>query len=228
MALRAMGSESGRSGGWLWVAVSLALWAVAVTMLAFAGSGEPRARWVTDGLGVATLYAAITATVAVALRASLRRGRRLAYDLDETSLTRRLRGHPDLRIALDQITAVQDQPGWLVVTAGEPPRRMAIPKAAAGYDAIRAVLAARLPIVRTRLNRRKLAAHVALAAALVAADLISLTLAVWSPNRLVATVAAGVAVALAIWGARPILAVLARRRRLQRAPQPPDSGRTRR
>lgn len=130
--------------GFPWVAVTVALWMVVAALLLLNLSGRVVSRGGLSALIWVAFGAALIASYTLVLRAAIRRtARQFEFRLDGTSLSRQMRGYPVLRIELAAVAAVRDDPGFLTATAGDPPKRMVIPKGAAGYDAIREALAAR-------------------------------------------------------------------------------------
>ncbi len=194
--------------GFPWVAVTVALWMLAAALLLLDLSGRVASRGGLSALIGAAFGAALIASYTLVFRAAIRRAaRQFEFRLDETSLLRQMRGHPDLRIELAAVTAVRDDPGFLTATAGDPPSHMVIPKVAEGYDAIREALAARRPIVRV--SRR----HLWKPAALLAAGAVCWILVVSSSHLAVVIAAAVMGLVVLAVGSRPLMAVARRMRR---------------
>jgi len=81
------------------------------------------------------------ATSFVGLRRSFQRVRHdLTFVLNQSELIRKRPGYPDVRIPLPQIKSLNEQPGCLVVTGGDPPRRIAVPKQVKNFELLQAEL----------------------------------------------------------------------------------------
>lgn len=64
----------------------------------------------------------------------------LTFLLNENELIRKRPGHPDVRLSLSQIKSLYEQPGFLVVAGGDPPRRIIVPKETENFELLQAEL----------------------------------------------------------------------------------------
>jgi hypothetical protein len=77
----------------------------------------------------------------VALRRTFERVKcDLTFVLSQDELVRKSPGFPDVRISLPQIKSLFEQPGYLVVGGGDPPRKIVIPKNVENFKSLRAEL----------------------------------------------------------------------------------------
>lgn len=204
-------SDAGRAargrGGWLGlrgVGVALGFCALAAALLALGVSGSVGHGLVQDAVLTIGAWLATAGFLTLAIRGGMRRAaRRCEFRLDGPSLVGKLPGQPERRIALSEIHSVRDDPGWLVVTAGDPPRRMAVPKNIAGYDGILAAVTAGREVVRgPRIPWR--------GAALLLPSLTAWPLVAFSSTPVVVAAGSVVALGTLAIGTRPLLK-LARR-----------------
>lgn len=81
------------------------------------------------------------ATSFVGLRRSFQRVRHdLTFVLNQGELIRKRPGYPDVQIPLPQIKSLYEQSGCLVVTGGDPPRRIAVPEQVENFALLQAEL----------------------------------------------------------------------------------------
>ncbi len=70
----------------------------------------------------------------------------LSYALDKDELTCKMPGRPDVQIALQQIQSLYEQSGYLVVTGGDPARRIAVPRKVEDFELLRTELLRYAPL----------------------------------------------------------------------------------
>jgi hypothetical protein len=119
--------------------------------------------------------------------------RDLSFELTDKDLIRRKAGWPDVRIGLQEIHALYEGQGWLVVESVEPTRRIAIPAEVEGFAVLRAELAKHNSIVTTR--RRSVLVFTPLVV-----SLICWVVALESKNSKARGLAAAAALMILAWG----------------------------
>jgi len=119
--------------------------------------------------------------------------RDLSFELTDKDLIRRKAGWSDVRIGLQEIHALYERPGWLVVESIEPIRKMAIPAEVDGFAVLRAELAKHSSIVTTR--RRSVLVFTPLVV-----SLICWVVATESKNSTARELAAAAALMIFAWG----------------------------
>jgi hypothetical protein len=120
----------------------------------------------------------------------------LSFELTDKDLIRRKAGWPDVRIGLQEIHALYEGEGWLVVESVGPIRKMAIPTEVEGFAVLRAELAKHNSIVTAR--RRPVLKFTIFAPLVV--SLICWVVALESKNSTARGVAAAAALMIFAWG----------------------------
>ena len=120
--------------------------------------------------------------------------RDLSFELTDKDLIRRKAGWPDVRIGLQEIRALYEGQGWLVVESVEPIRRIAIPAEVEGFAVLRAELAKHNSIVTTRRGRSVLVFTP------LVVSLICWVVALESKNSTARGLAAAAALMIFAWG----------------------------
>jgi hypothetical protein len=119
--------------------------------------------------------------------------RDLSFELTDKDLIRRKTGWPDVRIGLQEIHALYEGQGWLVMESFEPIKRIAIPAEVEGFAVLRAELAKHNSIVTTR--RRSVLVFTPLVV-----SLICWVVALESKNSTARGLAAAAALMILAWG----------------------------
>src|SRR6476646_6696347 len=167
-----------------------------ITLFAVFGAGSAGPQINTALAWLAGLI--VAASIGGANLVSYRQGREkvkrdLSFELTDKDLIRRNAGWPDVRIGLQEIHALYEGQGWLVVESVEPIRKMAIPAEVEGFAVLRAELAKHSSVIIAR--RRSPSALIPLVVSLICWALV-----LWSKNARVAKLAAAVALMLLAWG----------------------------
>lgn len=124
-----------------WGAVALCF-AVTALLFALRLEGLLQAGSPFGGLAVLALLAGIIGAAVLACREALRSAeRQMVFILEESGITRRRSGSPDVRISFSEIETLREEFRWLVIYSAEPRRRIAVPNDVASFEAIRAELA---------------------------------------------------------------------------------------
>ncbi len=204
-------SDAGRpargGGSWLGlrgVGIALGFWALAAALIALGISGSVGRGLMQDAVLTAGAWAAAAGLLTLAIRGGMRRAaRRCEFRLDGRSLVGKLPGQPERRIALSEIHSVRDEAGWLVITAGDPPQRMAVPKNVAGYHGILGAVTAGREVVRGRRLRWR-------EAALLLISLTAWPVVVFSSTPVVIAAGSVLALGTLAVGTRPLLKLVRR------------------
>lgn len=159
----------------------LILWGGAVLLVGialFASCGA----WLTSE-GVDTILALVAAVIVMgsvgsayvlAARSGIERTKlSTVFLLNDEGLIRKRHGWPDVRIGLNEIRALSESAGWLVVESLEPCRRIAIPDDVEEFENLRSELAKHGPIVKS--PRRSLFPLASLAVSLICWALVLLS-----------------------------------------------------
>ena len=115
----------------------------------------------------------------------------LTFLLTEEDLIRRRPGYSDVSIALSQIKSLHEQSGCLVVTGGEPARRIAVPKNVENFELLQAKLLKHGALIAA--PRRSLLGWAAFPISIVVWSLL-----LWSTNLAVVRVAGVLALLLLV------------------------------
>jgi hypothetical protein len=120
----------------------LFLIAIAILLFVLHVSGNlppnPNLLW----LFVFTFNGAVIGACILAFREGLRRAeRKMVFVLDESGLTRKRPGYAEIKIAFSEIKTLSEELGWLIVRSADSGKKIGIPKAVQGYEAVRAELA---------------------------------------------------------------------------------------
>jgi hypothetical protein len=98
-------------------------------------------------LFVVTIVSAAILALILAPREGLHRAeRKMVFALDDKRIVRKRQGYPDVEIAFSEVETLREELRWLVVTANEARRKIAVPRNVSGYELIRTVLAKHHPL----------------------------------------------------------------------------------
>jgi hypothetical protein len=135
-----------RKSGWK---IRLAIWGTipaflgaAVFALDGALSSKPNIYRVFTIVAILIVNAAIVTAYYLAARLGMDKLRKESvFVLTDYDLTRRRAGWPDIKIRLDEIKAIRERKGWLLVESSDSSRRIAIPTSVDGFPYLRDALA---------------------------------------------------------------------------------------
>lgn len=141
-----------------WGAILLLL-AVTILLFVLGVSGGLTANPNLGWLFVFTVLGTVVGCLLVACREALRRAEReMTFVLDDTGLSRRRKGWPDVKIGFSEVETLREELRWLVIYSTEPRRKIAIPNDVAGFQVIRSELARHHPLsAKPRLPLKSLA-----------------------------------------------------------------------
>jgi uncharacterized membrane protein len=128
--------------------IRLIIWGVVLVMsgitlfaVYYARSASPQLVRALGWLTVVIVLAAIVGAHFLAARLGLEKFEHdVVFVLTDKAVVRRRPGWPDVQIGLDEIKALYQRPGWLVVQSNEPRRKMAIPERVEGFQSLRSEL----------------------------------------------------------------------------------------
>lgn len=129
--------------------IRLTMWAIVllmsgITIFSVYGTGfeSPQAVKALVWIAVGIVAFTIVGAPLLAARLGLQKLEQdSAFVLTEKELIRKRQAQPDVRIGLDEIKALHQRPGWLVIESHEPQRIMAIPEQVREFEALRKELA---------------------------------------------------------------------------------------
>jgi len=176
----------------LWGAV-LVLSCITLFAVFGAGSASPQINTALAWLAGLIVAASIVGANFLSYRQGMEKVKRdLSFELTDKDLIRRNAGWPDVRIGLQEIHALYEGQGWLVVESVEPIRRIAIPAEVEGFAVLRAEMAKHNSIVT---RRRSVLAFTPLVV-----SLICWVVALESKNSTARGLAAAAALMILAWG----------------------------
>jgi hypothetical protein len=185
----------------LWGAV-LGLSCITLFAVFGAGSASPQINTALAWLAGLIVAASIVGANLVSYRRGMEKVKRdLSFELTDKDLIRRKAGWPDVRIGLQEIHALYEGQGWLVVESVEPIRKIAIPAEVEGFAVLRAELAKHNSIVTTR--RRSVLVFTPLVV-----SLICWVVALESKNSTARGLAAAAALMIFAWGSLQLVRLM--------------------
>lgn len=177
----------------LWGAV-LVLSCITLFAVFGARSASPQINTALAWLAGLIVAASIVGANFLSYRQGMEKVKRdLSFELTDKDLIRRKAGWPDVRIGLQEIHALYEGQGWLVVESIEPIRKMAIPAELEGFAVLRAELAKHNSIVTTR-------RHSVLVFTPLVVSLICWVVALESKNSTARGLGASAALMILAWG----------------------------
>lgn len=181
--------------------IRLVFWGAAftlagVTLFAVYGadSASPQLKTVLTWLAGLIVAGTIVGANLVSYRQGMEKvGRDLSFELTDKDVIRRKAGWPDVRIGLQEIRALYEHPGGLVVESIEPTRRITIPARVEGFAALRAELIKHSSVIVIR--GRSVTGFTFLVVSFICWGLVA-----WSKDSKVQGLAAAAALMIFAWG----------------------------